>query len=101
MLSVLYLTTSLLSTSLSVDYHWTTNRALMAERARHELDWSTICQHSPIVFTGNGDIPRQYSYTLSLANGPRVICQNEELEVYFAGVDQNIPPDAYSVLLSL
>ncbi len=96
-LAAILITVSLCSLNLSERVHWTTGRAVMAERARTKLDWDTICRHNSVIFMGSENHPRELSYTLSLANGPRVICNNRALKVYYQGIDSTWPQDAYSV----
>lgn len=96
-IAIIMLTTSLFAISISTKAHWTTGRALMVENASQVLDWVEICKHDQIVFVGPGLEPRELSYSLSLANGPRVFCNNLELEVYYSGLDSNIPDSAYQI----
>ncbi|MFH2019694.1 MAG: hypothetical protein ABII80_03720, partial [bacterium] len=97
LIALIVFTTSLLTISLSTKAHWTTGRALMVENAAQVLDWVEICQHDQIVFVGPNPEPRELSYSLSLENGPRVFCNNPELEVYYSELDSNIPAFAYQI----
>ena len=88
---------SLSSILLSEQNHWTTGRALMAREALTRYDWGNLCKEENIVFTGAGTAPRELSYTLSLENGPRVICNKPGLGVYYQGVDKTWPASATTV----
>jgi len=79
----IYALTALFSIQFSQVHHWTTGRAVMASDARSKLDWVEICSHDSVIFVGEGIRPLELSYTLSLANGPRVICNKPALQVYY------------------
>lgn len=81
----LYAFVSLFSLQFSQSHHWTTGRSLMASQAESKLDWGSICAHDSIAFVGEGSRPLELSYTLSLENGPRVICENKTLKVQYGG----------------
>jgi len=97
LMAFLLLVTSIFTISLSTQAHWTTNRALMVEKAKTVLNWHTICQHNSIVFLGPEPQPRELSYSLSLASGPRILCNNPDLAVYYSGLDNDISSDAYPI----
>lgn len=78
-----YALTAVFSIQFSQAHHWTTGRAVMAERALSGLDWREICTHDSIIFAGEDRQPLELSYTLSLENGPRVICNKPTLQVYY------------------
>ncbi len=96
-LTLLLVAASLSTISLSQSVHWTTGRAEMSAQAISTLDWPTICTHSTIAFTGDDPFPRELSYTLSLANGVRVLCNNPALEVSYLGQGDLYPENAYLV----
>lgn len=96
-IAAFFIATSLLSIRLSQTHHWTTGRAEIATAALAFYDWDGACKQSNIVFIGEGSTPRELSYALSLANGPRVICKRDDLGVYYQGVDQTYPADAYPI----
>ena len=98
--TILILLGSISNIWLSERLHWTTNRSQMAASAQSTLDWSSICTHSSVVFTGPDPLPRELSYTLSLANGPQVICQNSLQSVYYQGVDPVVDPAAFPIDIS-
>ena len=80
---VFYALTALFSIQFSEAHHWTTGRSTMAASAQTTLDWRAICSHDSVAFVGEGSQPLELSYTLSLENGPRVICQDPALRVYY------------------
>lgn len=96
-IAILYLLASLYSIQFSENHHWTTARAQIVQSAMTSYDWDKICRQDNIVFTGEGSAPRELSYALSLANGPRVICNKDDLGVYYQGVDKTWPDDAYLI----
>lgn len=82
-LSGLYLVTSLVAINLSVATHWTVQRADMVVRAEKLITATHACDHSAWNITGIGSAPLEVSYALSLANGPRVLCNNPALQVEY------------------
>ncbi len=90
----IYALTALFSIQFSQLHHWTTGRADMAERSLSGLDWKEICTHDSVIFVGEGKRPLELSYALSLANGPRVICNKPALQVYYGNT---ILQDAFAV----
>ncbi|MFH1244571.1 MAG: hypothetical protein V1487_03310 [bacterium] len=96
-LTLFLIAASLSTISLSQKVHWTTGRARMSAQAISILDWPTICTHNAITFTGGDSALRQLSYTLSLANGARVLCNNPVLEVSYQGQDNLGGENAYLV----
>ena len=74
--SGLLLVGSLAAINISRDAHWTTGRAEMAERARVFFDEKHICDYDSVRFTGEDNAPQELSYTLSLENGPTVMCEH-------------------------
>lgn len=74
---------SISSIMLSTGSHWTTGRAKIVESALHVYDWEAICAKENVAFVGEGSKPLELSYALSLGNGPRVICNNSSLGVYY------------------
>lgn len=91
---VIYALTALFSIQFSQVHHWTTGRADMAERALSGFNWKEICTHDSVIFVGEGKRPLELSYALSLANGPRVICNKPVLQVYYGNT---IHQDAFAV----
>ncbi len=83
LISLIYILAAIYSIQFSQAHHWTTGRAIMSSSAQTKLDWSEICSHDSVAFVGEGSRPLELSYTLSLENGPRVICQNPALKVYY------------------
>lgn len=101
-LGVLLLLSSAAGILLSLRSHWTVKRAAIARRAVSVIEASGGCQKDSLVFTGQGRAPQELSYVLSLANGPRLICDNPTLDVYYLpaqtglakkGGDVTIPED--------
>lgn len=101
LVAVFYILTSLYSIQFSQDHHWTTGRADIAKTALTTYDWKGACGQESIVFVGEGRVPLELSYALSLANGPRVICDQPSLGVYYEGVDKTWPSDAYVIKAKL
>jgi hypothetical protein len=62
--------------------HWTIQRSLMSANI---LPVVLDSCHNPdgVVFVGKPDYLRDLSYALSVENGPRVICENPQLRVYY------------------
>ncbi len=89
-----YALTALFSIQFSQTHHWTTGRSTMAAMSQSKLDWSEICTHDSVIFVGEGSRPLELSYTLSLENGPRVICNKPTLQVYYGNT---IPQDSFVV----
>ncbi len=83
-----FLLLSFYSIRVSEILHWTTGRAKMAERALATIQRLGACRYPEWQIVGPGPAPRELSYALSLENGPRVICANPELRVYYEQ-DQN------------
>jgi hypothetical protein len=88
---------SVLGIMISERVHWTTGRAKMVESTLQNIDWARICSEDNLVFVGEGNKPLELSYSLSLSNGPRVICHNKALGVYYQGIDKSWPADAFAV----
>jgi hypothetical protein len=77
---------SLVSINLSEMTHWTVKRAEMSTSAIQIIEERGSCNSKVWYVTGSSDSAKQLSYTLSLENGPRVICNNPSLQVYYQGV---------------
>lgn len=78
---------SLTSIYLSVISHWTIKRAILANVETQTIINSGQCHASAgISFTGDPTEVREISYALGLANGPRIICNNPDLPVYYEGL---------------
>lgn len=71
---------------ISLQSHWTVKRAEIAERAVSAILTSDSCQQGAVTFAGPGNEPQEVSYILSLANGPRYLCDNPDLGVYYKGM---------------
>lgn len=97
LVAIFYILTSLYSIQFSADHHWTTGRANIVKTAQTTYDWKRACKEESIVFVGEGRVPLELSYALSLANGPRVICDRSDLGVYYQGIDKTWPADAYVI----
>lgn len=82
-ISALYILTSIYSIQFSEAHHWTTGRAIMTSDALTRYDWGRICASHSVAFVGEGSKPLELSYALSLANGPRVLCDKPSLGVYY------------------
>lgn len=74
---------SLVSINLSERVHWTTKRSLQAESDAKLIECN---DKVGVHFTGDIQTMRELSYTFSLENGPRVICDNPTLPVYYQGI---------------
>jgi hypothetical protein len=75
---------SLVSINLETSTHWTTKRAVLSDSKMQEMIDSRSCDNSnSITFTGSHLDMLELSYAFSLANGPRIICQNPILQVYY------------------
>lgn len=75
--------------SIAVDRatHWTTKRSLLAQDEMQTLLATDACNNpGGIRFEGSPRDVLDLSYALSLANGPRVICANPQLQVYYQGI---------------
>lgn len=101
LVAVFYVAASLYSIQFSIYHHWTTGRSDITQTALSTYDWDVACKQGNIVFIGEGSAPRELSYALSLANGPRVICHNADLGVYYQEIDKSWPSDAYKVEVKL
>jgi len=82
----IYLLGAFSGIAISVARHWTIGRAEMSKSAINYFDSHQLCQQQAIEFVAKEDIfVRELSYTLSLENGPRAICQNN-IKVYYQGI---------------
>ncbi len=64
--------------------HWTIQRSIVSRQISQEILQSGQCSDpAGIVFRGTSVELRELSYALSNENGPRVICQNPALQVYY------------------
>ncbi len=64
--------------------HWTIKRALHAKNLVEEIKNNDLCyREGGVVYNGSKQELQEISYALSLANGPRVICENPDLAVYY------------------
>lgn len=87
LLAIVLTVISLSSIYVSILTHWTVKRANLAASEEQTILKSGECQ-SPtgVTITGSALEVRELSYALSLENGPRVICQNPVLPVYYPGI---------------
>lgn len=87
------------SIRLETSTHWTVKRALISEQVEAKLIEGGLCQNvSSIVFEGSAPGPLEVSYAMSDMNGPRIICNNPSLQVYYQGVSAgDIPHDAHII----
>lgn len=71
------------SIALEKKTHWTIKRALIAQKAEQQL-LSNPCQDlKNLIFLGPSPEPLEISYAMSVEDGPRIICQNQDLRVYY------------------
>lgn len=86
-LSAIMIGVSLLAINLSVNHHWTTKRALQSSDLSASILQNHACDDPlGISFRGSKPSVLDISYALSLENGPRVICNNQSLPVYYEGI---------------
>lgn len=72
--------------------HWTVKRSIIASRVEAQLIAKGDCHTiSELVFVGPGNEPLEVSYAMSLMNGPRIICNNLDLQVYY--LSDQLPSD--------
>jgi len=83
---ILFLISSFTAINISISHHWTTKRAIVSTKVINYFATHKICQHDSIYFIGTDNSPQELSYALSLANGPKIICNNSSLEVYYQGM---------------
>lgn len=88
-LTLVLIIASLCGITISSRSHWTVGRSNMVEKSLEVLDWQAICTHDKIAFRGQNTRPLELSYSLSLENGPRVICNNPNLQVYYGNTEMN------------
>jgi hypothetical protein len=65
--------------------HWTVLRARLNTRVVPQLISRGLCDSQQVVLVGDELLARELSYSLSLSNGPRVLCNNPDLQVYYKG----------------
>lgn len=98
---LLYLVGSVASITLSVNTHWTTGRAKMAERAVSYFATHALCAYDSIYFVGE-PAARELSYTLSIENGPHALCYpTSSPRVYYQGVTETPVDPAITIDASL
>lgn len=73
------------TTAHLIDYqsHWTISRSIQAREYRKRLESGSACLASSLVFLGTKDDLTQLSYSLMNEHGPRIICNNPDLAVYY------------------
>lgn len=76
--------------NLSASTHWTTGRAKMGARALSFFEAQDLCKYNTLQFVGEGNAAEELSYTLSLENGPRVICDNPRMTTYYGETDNMV-----------
>ncbi len=87
LIGVLFLASSWAAINISEDHHWTTKRAVEARsQTAFILESGSCAAPNGVVFEGALNDMQEISYALSLANGPRVICDNPTLPVYYEGL---------------
>lgn len=75
---------SLFSINLSESTHWTVKRAVDARALYLRILAIGDCSaQGGVVFEGSKKELLEIGYAMSLTNGPRVICQNPALQVYY------------------
>lgn len=65
--------------------HWTVLRSRLNARIVPDLLTRGLCESSSVVLVGNEALARELSYSLSLSNAPRVLCNNPNLRLYYKG----------------
>ncbi|EKD80136.1 MAG: hypothetical protein ACD_40C00193G0001 [uncultured bacterium] len=83
----------LASIAIEKKTHWTIKRAIIAGKVEQQL-LSKPCQDlKNLIFLGPTPEPLEVSYAMSVEDGPRIICQNSDLRVYYTSdqvaVDQD------------
>jgi hypothetical protein len=78
-------------------HHWTTQRAKTSTQAMAKLQNSEACQEDAILFEGTDLEALELSYALSLANGPRIICNNPSLQLYYSGIFESPSDSVYKI----
>ncbi len=69
---------------IETNTHWTTKRAVLSKEISQKIISDKSCSSpSGVVFTGTKLQLQEISYAMSIANGPKVLCQNDSLQVYY------------------
>lgn len=80
--------------------HWTVARANMASKYTQIIFRSDACSEKTILFTGPPGELLDLSYSLMYENGPRLICNNPSLEVYYTEqVPSDLPTDVSIIVV--
>ncbi|MEI6690133.1 MAG: hypothetical protein WCL07_00120 [bacterium] len=69
--------------------HWTVLRSRLNTAAIPQLINRGLCQSNAIVLSGDNLLAKELSYSLSMSNGPRVLCNNSILQVYYGETNIN------------
>lgn len=91
LITTLLLISSFSSVVLSSTTHWTIARAQISDRAIAYFQKNQLCEDEQIQFVAPAPYPAELGHALSLANGPRVICNNPDLEVEYISSNQADP----------
>lgn len=74
----------LASIAVETGTHWTIKRAELAKKEAAKIIANGSCSNPDgLILKGTPAELQQIGYALSLANGPRIICQNQALPVYY------------------
>jgi len=72
------------SINIETSTHWTTQRAIKSKEIAQKIIAEKACTSSTgVTFTGSKTDLQEIAYAMSIANGPRIICQNTGLQVYY------------------
>lgn len=84
------------TTGQSIDRrtHWTVERAELARSYREKIEAADACHGDALVFAGEEIRVRDLSYALMYENGPRIICNREELQVYYSSTMEHYPEES-------
>lgn len=78
---------SYLGISLEKTTHWTIGRSIIVKNFAPLLESGSYCQGDSLLITGPGNVGRELSYALMLEHGPQIICNNDDLRIYYSGVN--------------
>ncbi len=64
--------------------HWTIKRALLSSELIKTMSRTQACQNPEgVIFSGDKLSLQEISYAMSIENGPRIICRDPDLKVYY------------------
>lgn len=86
-LAALFLVSSFLGLSIEKTTHWTIGRAEIVNNVYALFENNSLCEYDSLLITGDDDLPKELSYALMLEHGPQLICNNQELQIYYSGVN--------------